>query len=473
MKQINLSILVLILFVGHLSAQRDRSNKQKTEFIKKYNPYLAAKNEFPDCKIFCGLNQSKQLVSKPGKSSNFVWDGELSAWNHKTNNDYTYDAESRLAEIIQHNPVSGVNTLRNVIEYTNGIYTLEKFQTWVTDTWIDSLILHNPIDQFGNHTAYIIEERTNGIMDTIIGNRFTNTYIGNNQLSEVITENWNNAWEIITKDTYSYDIAGNQVSAIMQEYSGDNWINSLKFQWFFNPGEIGFNEFKLEQWQEDWVVVNHSYAIEWYDYDNDIISHFIDRQLNGAVWEDFYQETVVFGANGSFVSSSDTLNASGWETVGKETKIFDTLGNFTNDIWDEKIDGIWNTVYENADILTYNTVDITERIKQHTDPSGTDLINFEKYTYSNFQHFNSVPENIKENDINYFSIYNDILKITFQTSKNRKCSMYDIQGRLVIKTISTDNSIEINCMTLQSGVFILKIENESGSVYTHKFVNVK
>ena len=121
----------------------------------------------------------------------------------------------------------------------NGFLLLEEiFQTWDGSAWVNSSKNSNTYDGNNNLTE-VLSQIWDGSA-WVNSSKRSNTYDGNNNLTEVHFQSWDgSAWVNSSKDTYTYDGNNNLTEVLFQIWDDSAWVNFLKVINLYIPTGTG------------------------------------------------------------------------------------------------------------------------------------------------------------------------------------------------------------------------------------------
>lgn len=363
----------------------------------------------------------------------------------------TYDNEQRLTEALVQNWNNGnwENTFRNVYTYDNqGNQLVSLGQMWQYPNWV-----------------------------TTYGSKYDYTYNQNNNITEEITQNWdsgNLSWINNYKDIYTYDANGYLIETISQYWDINTsiWMSSYKEIYTNDAGGVPAEAIS-QDWDEIsnmWVNEEKFIDIVWHDwtgdpYESDLES-LTSLEWASGIWENSYRVNYTYDSFGGYVEIEEEYFNGNWENAYRYSDMYDAHGNelgYTDEYWDN---GVWKMSYGDKYILTYNGIDLVERIYQYWNTGLESFENSWKEEYSNFVTMESVEKNvISLASINLFpNPASEILNLEVKNMafENLSIEITNVNGQRIYfrqynQAGQFENSIDVS--DYAKGIYFIKVQN--------------
>ena len=411
--------LVLIVFAGNTQSLRSTALKNPAQ---------------PENGILTGSSRSTNLVHT--KSINYGWNG--SAWDYATNATYKYNADGMQTDLILIDTVRMMNLFMQI-----NFYDAQK-----------------------NATGFIYKlwDSTLKKWDTVNGQRILYQYNGSNFITQKVTQQWNNGWGNVSKEDYPLLHPDGKYSyLIAYNWVGNNWAPYFKDTLCTWVGDqlASFTEsipISPTAWRLD---VKYSSVFTGKDFKS------LYQIYNGSGWDNYYQFTRVYDANGGYSHITEQYSGGKWVNAGRTLYYVDGLGNyfgFRNDEWDP-IGQAWSQ-YEGTYIEhTYdaNELMLSEILSQYSTFTHS-LVYKEKHVFTEF----STPPTVSLKELTVakkITIYpnpaTDFIYIENKANEkyNGSINIYDINGRLILnRQITNDDSVvRIDLKSFKSGMYLLEV----------------
>ena len=394
-----------------------------------------------------GNQQAKvnALVSRPGNSQDFITTGP-NTWQLESNSTYTYDTQGRLTMRQYADPVTNQNMAREITVY----------------------------DANGNETEHRAEQFNGTSWDVVFGYRQLYTYNAQNLETEVIIQRWGGQalhWENEMREETTYN-AGNQITTITNsrwEPSTNSWEFIDRMQLNHTNGtatSLLIQEFDGAIWEDVMRAQNVVWQVLY-----EIPSSYETQYYDNGIWENAERYTAIYDVNGGYVGVYQEWDPfiNTWQKAYRETETYDNNKNYTGwleETWDFAINA-WLYEGEEREVLTYNGIDITQRLFQDSWSSGSVLQDKRKEVYSNFQTFNI--SGVKEKAELAVNVYpkptSGLLTIAFpEVSGGLTATLTDVTGKTCLhKTFKNSETTSLNIETLPKGIYLLQLQTEAGS----------
>ena len=465
---ISLLSFFLIVLIGFTSvAQKPEQMVFKERLSdRKSNHFNGAKTLFDS-----DVMLSKETISKPGNSEDYLWNE--TDWEYTTNTEYSYNTKGFLTERLQTHTTSGENSSKT---------------TWAYDSHENQT---EHVDSHWNGTEWEISW----------GYKDIDTDEANGNITENVTQYWEEGnWTDGFKDIYNYDNNGIRIGRIRQEWENDNWVNKWKIiyivdnlgewieiidsewennAWVYLYREINIVWHNWEQWQRQ-SYQSQIWAGEWINFEkynatyisDDYVGIYLRYENNN--WVNHERETYTKTPTERIRSYEDFENK-GWVNSSRQSQFFDDHGSYTGsrgELWKNEE---WVIDWEDSNSYTYNEYnDITEKVLMIWNPNTQELENYNRYVYSNFQHFESAVDNIfLLSNVKIFpNPVEDILNIDIQDKNLTEAvvQILNMTGQKVYEGVIAGQLTSININSLTKGVYILRIQTIDNRILNYKIL---
>ena len=442
MKTIFTTITMLVLLTMGIAAHAEQ---KKSQTGKQY--FLEAKkgllSNSKNTSQFKHLLSAGNKLSVPGNSEDYAWDEDLNDWQHVSNTAYSYNNAGKLTEEIARDAETNYYLTRNTYSYGSGNTFEEVSYIWIIDGW-------NPVNG---------EKRINTIFEL----ELTGT------LEQTLE---NGIW--VNKTWIKYIMDMNNIPTQLHEYhwDGNDWILYSRMgllTWADWPNRELAAYTKQNMQENNWVNAERVSK----QYDGEIYTTTTEIWENEA-WVNSTRETY------SRTSTEEELiienwTAQGWENTEKYQGTFDNNGNPTGMKYSSWYDTGWEVEMVLFLDLTYTgSIDVTEMVIRHWDPSLVEPVNLSKYIYSNFLHFTTdVPQISVLNNVKVFpnpvrSTFN--IQITENITSDYQVNIVNLAGQTVFSNSYSNPSITINTEKFTTGIYLLNIKTDDGKIHNSKLL---
>lgn len=276
--------------------------------------------------------------------------------------------------------------------------------------------------------------------------RVSNTYNGNGELDTNITEEWDNsAWVNKRRSVYTYDSIGNQVQEFTFDWdaSGNAWKQKDRKNSTYAGGYLV--ETITERWRQDsaaWVnyfKLNNSYNV------NNQIDSFINRSWNQGVWENYTLSLYYYDSTGFSYTHYGFI----WEAYANNNQ-WDSI-NFVRYVY-------------NPDNTRDSIIAIVKSPQQVWGNSSLTTYHYGPYEQ---------PDAINEVHANQLSIYpnptSNWVAINLDNEAPANLTIFSAEGRMVDnrKLMGTTNEVFLG--HLPAGFYLVQVVQE-GKAYSTSIV---
>lgn len=369
---------------------------------------------------------SLSLVSQTKLTSSLTESYDGTAWQNSSKTEYIYDASGNVTE--------------------------ETYLSWDTTSaqWI-------PLDK----SSY--------------------TYNANNKATVVLYEYLGSDSEI-DRTNYTYDANGNLILILDEDWNGSAWVNSYKFDLTYTNNRLSGGA-SYTWGGTDWIVTSDDDSKFTINYNaNGTINSFNSDAWDGSNW--VAEDSTIFsydGNNNLILQDGRTWNGTAWVSDYKSEYAYDANGNLIEEKESYLENGSFVTDYERT--ATFNTAELmSSYIHPFKDKTGIDYLtepngiinkiltksggssdrttyNYGEATASN-RDFNSISFSVYPNPASSF------IKVDDSSFSLKNMDVYNVIGQ---KLLSTTKS-QLNIENLVDGVYLLKIETESGKFGTKRII---
>ena len=233
---------------------------------------------------------------------------------------------------------------------TAGIWLVSLVESWRSTRWWNETRETYTYDSRGNNLSRLSEIMANGWRNNQM---VFYTYDDKNNILTRIVENWLYAglgtgqWILTGRYTYTYDQSGNQLTELSEYYSNDHWVNSQRITSIYdNAGN------KLSMLRESWT---------------------------GSTWGNDFRYTYQFDNSGNqiflLIETWDAYSVN-WKYVNRCTDMYDNNNNWLTSVLETWGDSTWF----NSDITHYsydkngNTIQCECNVQDNTWGTGRDYV---------------------------------------------------------------------------------------------------
>jgi len=356
------------------------------------------------------------------------------SWLPNTKWTYTYDNNSnKLTELYEPDTSNHMSTKhRFLYTYdTNNNLIVRLFEVFQNNSWDSNEMDTYTYDNNNYLTNYLsMRWGTPFNYNRIV---YINDTYGNvtSSIHDFSIDNVN--WSDIYKNDYTYDLNNNVLSVLNTSFENNTWINKGKSIYTYNT-----NDYLLTQINKTWlsgVWVNTFRLIKTYDAADNILTESNGIWYNN-IWDDKQRWTYTYDANGNSIT-------------GKYEQSYPTGFFHPALIGEDDIN-----VYSNKSIVDY--VSYAHR-----------------YSIS-FKSILDINNNLSDN--NLFRIFpnpaNEIITIDLNNRgnlQNTTISIYDMQGKILLKQAISQQQTEFNVSQFARGIYVVKVYNDRNA-FISKFV---
>ena len=303
-------------------------------------------------------------------------------------------------------------------------------------------------DNTGNIDYAIFEEST-------YHNKYEYLYNSDNKIIEKkrLDQNGSN-WDLIYTETYNYDSAGNNIEMI-KIYENTNWNTNYRYINTFDSA----NNIILREKQE-WNSTSNSYDVtnEKYEYQynsnnkilNRIEYNLVDGVFNQVGKYEYNYDS--FGNRSEFISYIYDENTNTWVGEEKVTYLYDNNFSFS-DLVIPNWKGILDIGYDED----YNHM-ITSKSYYEWD----NVQNQWTYYSDAIFYWNNTTASINDTQNVTVSIYPNPTtnQVKFDITDFEKIEIYDITGKLIIKTKTNI----VNMENVPNGTYLYRIQKGNETI---------
>ncbi len=298
---------------------------------------------------------------------------------------------------------------------TNGNQLIDLYEMWQTNTWVNSY-------------------------------KWTNTYSTFNKKTNVLREGWNNSWEIVSRDTFIYDINENLLSQTNESWFNNAWLNTEKWSYTYNINNLKITNF-YETWQSGWV--NRERDTLYYDINNNLEYILKWRpSLDTSIWVPKFKNIYTYDITGNMLSDYSLIYQDPiWNYQYRFIYTFDTNNTSTTGQYE-----IWQITNWQPSLSSLNFY------------SNNSIIIYFPYIHRYVTSWNVITNqsilNTKNNAwlISPNPVY-DVL--TIYAPSGFYVEIFDIYGKLFKSYYSFENKMTLDISELTNGTYILKCYSEN------------
>lgn len=365
----------------------------------------------------------------------------------------------------------------NALKSSNGLVYLEDsihgFNFNAEEVWEGIVKIERSYDERGNLTGSLKKDWDNDAADFLDGYNSSWIYNESNQVEEYFYMKWNPGlleWDTLTYATYSYDGNGNQTEALIKkrqsnlEVWGNNDLRSYTYD------ESGNQlEYLSQRWNSDNSVWDDNYLFV-YEYNlEDLMSMHTWKRWNSddSAWRNSEKSIYSYTDGKLMEIDSKWWNNPNeeWYNYGLTEYVYGTNGLRDKRVY-QKFD-VTDDIYINNNRNLYIYDELGNEIEYHYDtwdvegavwkPKNKDLAYYSQHDIANgvIQKLNQaafIYPNPTENEISVANI-----------SEPSIVSIHNINGKLLLVDKVDTNSNSINVSQLPTGLYLIKINNPSGS----------
>lgn len=449
---------------------------------------------------------------------NYLWADSINDWvaEFAMTYTYTYNGSNQVTEMVREQSSFGISIKR----FAN--YTIDGNGNYTVGNYVDSFDLGGTIafvlakDEMtyngnGQMTERIYSE--SGFMQTTLefDTRYTFSYTGGN-ITEILEESWSgSAWENSQKQMLSYDGNGRLTEMITQEWDGVSWLNEEKETFSYDAqgrleSQADYVD-TLGSWENDnrstyvYAVPNgNGMKIDYYDaeigngtswandhryefyYDGAEPQYALGYPWNGSAYDNTADERILFQDSVTTQPGSAPIAPSNLMVV----PIGPLRSAFMMDLsWDDNSDNEDGFIIERSlDSAAFNTIDtVGVDVTNYMDTSGLEQAT--RYYYR-VKAYNSFGDNgssivgastwsvgVSEFSADQIQVYpnpaNEVVNIS--GISNATIDLFDISGKLMRSVQVMNGSSQLDLKGLNSGIYLMRISNDQGSVTKRLMVN--
>jgi hypothetical protein len=281
---------------------------------------------------------------------------------------------------------------------------------------------------------------------------------------------------------YTYNSNGDLIQFLEQDWNGSVWENSLKLDFTYTNNRIsGGTEYAWSgtDWSSDEDLFNTTI-----NYNaNGTISSLVSDAWDGTNWVSVFRTISSYDGNNNLIlQDTQAWNGTDWISLIKYEYTYDANGNIISEKESYEDNGSFVTDYEQT--ATFNTAELmSSYIHPFKDKTGIEYLqepngivnkiltksidDFERTTYN----YGEATASNKDFNLIAFSVYpnpaSSFVKVDDSKFSLNNMEIYNLLGQ---KLLSTTTKNQLNIENLVDGVYLLKIEAESGKFATKRIV---
>ncbi|MCD4745112.1 MAG: T9SS type A sorting domain-containing protein [Bacteroidales bacterium] len=368
--------------------------------------------------------------------------------------------------------VSGDKIVKTLTE-KDGFVVLEVlYMQWENGDWVNEMKMENTYDNNEFLIEIIIYIWVENTWVKAMKMEYTNSASG--QPMESFWYLWNSQteeWDLIGKDTYTYDGNGNLIELLSQTWLEEQWVNSHKLLFTYDG-----NGYMIELLELDWDFLNQvweNFDIHYYTYDNNLLMEELKQLWWQGAWENEYNTFWTYDGGGN---ATERLKLSweggAWENFLHNTYTYNADWQEIEDFVEEWENGAW--VNHEIHYKTYDANgNMIEQLTQVWEAKG--WVNEGKQIYSyGFVDISeySLLNNSDFNLINYPNPFTSSTTISFDIYENChvQVEIFDITGKSVKTLIDIDlmpdnytyiwNGTNNNGNEVEGGIYFYRLSTD-------------
>jgi YD repeat-containing protein len=283
------------------------------------------------------------------------------------------------------------------------------------------------------------------------------------------------------RSNYTYNTNSDLILILDEYWNGSDWVNSYKVDLTYTNNRLSGGT-SYEWSGTNWVVSDDTTKVTINYNANGTISSFNSDAWDGINWVS--SDRTIFsydGNNNLILHDGQTWNGTAWISENKIEYSYDAKGNLIAKKESYLESGSFVTDYEQT--ATFNTAELmSSYIHPFKDKTGIDYLtepngivnkilsrsggtsnrttyNYGEATASN-KDFNSLAFSVYPNPASSF------VKVDDSSFSLKNMEIYNVVGQKLLSTTKNQLNIE----NLVDGVYLLKIETESGKFATKRIV---
>jgi len=310
------------------------------------------------------------------------------------------------------------------------------------------------------------------------------SYNSNNKATSETYENYDSNGNITTEQDrtiYTYNSNGNLTQILEEEYENSNWVNEGKIDLTYTNNRLS-SALGYEWNGTAWVFgVDDSFRLTISYYANGKVSLSESDSWNGTDWIDSDRTVYTYDANNRMIiDDGQTWDGTNWISDYKNEYTYDANGNTITQIESYLDNGVFTA--QPIETITFDTSQSMSNFSHpFRDKTGLDVIFpsnvivnkiLGKSSTNYRKTFNYGEATASTNDFNlaYFSVYpnpiSSILNIYDSNFSLKSVEIFNTIGKKVL----TSKKNTINIENLSKGIYLIKIETETGKFATKRIV---
>jgi hypothetical protein len=311
------------------------------------------------------------------------------------------------------------------------------------------------------------------------------TYNADNMAIVELSQNYDMNTNTISDDyrtNYMYNVDGNLIQILDEEYLGSSWVNVYKVDLQYSNNRIS-SGLSLEWNGSNWVYGEDSSKITINYNSNGTASSIVSDRWDGASW--VASDRTIYthdGSNRTTIEDGQAWNGASWVTDYRLEYTYDTYGNAI-----EQKDFYLNNgtlILGSDETFTFDTTQLMASfVHPFKDKTGID------YLFSGEKIVNKIINSISSSN-NYKTTYNygeatasvndfslvdvkvypnpatNFIKVTAGNVAIKNIELYTILGKKIMTSTKNDLNIE----NLVNGVYVLKIQSKEGGFATKRII---
>ena len=370
------------------------------------------------------VNYSKDTFSySSGRVQTWIKEGfQGNEWVKYWRNTYTYDtAGNKLSDLVEEMDTNGwVNFSMNTYFYNLSNNRLIQLfgQIWADSGWQNSYRYNNTYDLAGNMTE--IEEKWHSNQWENYS-KYTSTHdsAGRTLIEEYAS--WNSlmpSWVNRSKYDYTYDVYGNLINKISESALFNGWDTSERITYSYDP-EGRIMSVLYENYLENNAWINSSRHTYTYDEKWNMQADLYEKWMNNG-WSNYSKYSYSFDSQGNTIAGKiEFWQNGGWQPVVDELHLFSQKnGNYS--------------------------IGIGYRFEAKYIPFLSGIAN----SFPDEDSFKIFPNPATDKITILFPKY--------LSGNNIILSLYNLQGKLLLRRTRLFENTEIDVRNLSKGIYFLK-----------------
>jgi len=284
----------------------------------------------------------------------------------------------------QQKPVEiGIQSYKQPFFETDMIRLLDSVYIWIWDTTLNMWRSHERImDLTYDENNRFISETWQELAGSewINSMRLSYSYDVNGNIVSQLYENWNGNWVNNQRSVYTFDNRNNRTSHSIQTWNGNYWTNAFKWIYTYDDNDNLLTElvqtgsdttwhdivlrtynynaynYNISRLEQRWMSGNwENDVLDTFSYDADtVLIHQLQQQWLDSNWVNFMRYTYSYNENSDWTSRLKETWQNAWTNSQLTTRTFDAHNNRIGELIQ-----VWEGTWENdsRNILAYDNND--------------------------------------------------------------------------------------------------------------------